>query len=201
MAPSYCIELTRGQQADLLAIARASIEQGLDSKQPLKIARSQLIGPFRIKLGSFVTLLNGGMLRGCVGSIAAIQPLAQAVATAAFNAAFRENRFPPLSDIEIGNTRIEVSVLSPPQALDANSNRELLAQLRPREDGLVLVDTTRSATFLPKVWKHLPESAQFVEHLKAKAGLPCDHWSDSIRFYRYRTVSFAEQPAETTSPA
>jgi len=201
MAPSFCIELARHEEARLLGIARESIERGLVTRQPPELDTSQVSGALAHRLGSFVTLTQRGSLRGCVGSLEPIHPLAHGVGIAAFNAAFRDHRFPPLAEMEVSRTRIEIAVLSQPESIDVGSNVELLASLRPDEDGLLLEETGFRATFLPKVWEKLPDPSEFVRHLKAKAGLPDDYWSGSIRFSRYHTVSIAEphgkSPAES----
>ena len=89
-------------------------------------------------------------------------------------------------------------MLSRPELIDIKTHHELLTKLHPHEDGLLLKDNSHNATFLPKVWEKLPDPQQFVTQLITKAGLPDDYWSDSIRFYRYCTISFAEQPAAMT---
>ncbi len=63
----------------------------------------------------------------------------------------------------------------------------------PGEDGLILAEPAaegggRRGTFLPQVWETLPEPARFLAHLKEKAGLPADHWSETLRVWRYRAV-------------
>lgn len=199
MAPLSCIELTRDEKAQLLIIAWESIEQGLDTNQPLDLDSSQLSGNLAATFGSFVTLTQRGLLRGCVGSIEAMHPLAQGVAVAAFKAAYRDHRFPKLSNAEIEHTQLEISVLSQPEAIAASTDAELLAKLRPYEDGLLVECDGHRATFLPKVWKKLADPEQFVRQLKAKAGLPDDYWSNSIRFYRYHTICEARSVSDRVS--
>ena len=59
----------------------------------------------------------------------------------------------------------------------------------------VVQDGRHRGTFLPSVWDSLPEPAAFLQHLKTKAGLPTDYWSDQIRIYRYETESFSAPEA------
>ncbi len=73
-----------------------------------------------------------------------------------------------------------------------DSESDLLTQLRPGIDGLVLEEGSRRGTFLPVVWEQLPEAKDFLSHLKLKAGIPARHWSDTIRVSRYTTESFGE---------
>ena len=76
-------------------------------------------------------------------------------------------------------------MLTPPELMSIRSEQDLLAQLRPNIDGLILEDGRHRATFLPSVWESIPSPLQFVQHLKQKAGLPVAYWSDSIKAYRY----------------
>ena len=79
--------------------------------------------------------------------------------------------------------------------MPVSDREDLLRQLTPGSDGLVLRDGSCHATFLPKVWEQLPEPESFLTQLLKKAGLPEDHWSDTLQFERYRSTSFAESKA------
>ena len=87
MAPSLCTSLDDQQRNQLLEIARQSIQSGLTTGQALKFDVTELDSELADKTAVFVTLLQRGQLRGCIGSFEAVESLAQAVATAAFNAA------------------------------------------------------------------------------------------------------------------
>jgi AmmeMemoRadiSam system protein A len=131
------------------------------------------------------------MLRGCIGHLEATLPLVEDVAENAFSAAFRDPRFPALRDTEYAALELHISVLTPAEPLDCNSESDLLRQMRPYQDGLILAEGLRRGTFLPSVWEQLPEPREFLRHLKRKAGLPDDYWSPSLQIYRYETESFS----------
>lgn len=192
MLPSPCAEIDHVGQSRLLGIARSAIEQGLQRDRAPRIDLDTVDPGLRPEAAVFVTLTQSGALRGCVGSLQALDPLAQAVANSAFNAAFRDRRFNPLGAAEIGATRIEISVLSAAETLLAENRDDLLAQLRPGVDGLIVEDRGRRATFLPKVWEKMPSPEDFLQQLFLKAGLGADHWSGSISLQRYSTFTFAE---------
>lgn len=192
MEPSYCIDLSAAARMRLLRIARSSISHGLVNHRPVVVERDDLAGVLGEPLGTFVTLRHQQMLRGCVGSLEPVRPLGSAVAVAAYNAAFRDARFPPLREDELHGIDIEVSVLSPLEPMTVNDEGDLLAQIRPGMDGLVIEDAGRRATFLPKVWEQLAEPVDFLRALKLKAGLPEDYWSDSVRCHRYRSICFSD---------
>ena len=80
-----------------------------------------------------------------------------------------------------------MSLLTVPERLLFTSEQDLINQLQPAVDGLILEETYHRGTFLPSVWEQLPDPKTFLRHLKQKAGLPADYWSDNIRVYRYRT--------------
>lgn len=192
MPPSLCIELDETERAALLDIARRSIAHGLDQGRALNVDTAGLGEHLAAPAAVFITLTRDGDLRGCIGSLQALEPLARAVANSAFNAAFRDPRFAALGADELDAIRIEISVLSKMEPIAAESREALLDALQPGIDGLLLEDRGYRSTFLPKVWEKIASPAEFLEHLCLKAGLGARHWSDTIRFHRYRALSFAE---------
>ena len=192
MAPSFCIDLSEPDRDQLLDIARRSIASGLSGGSALQLANGNLAGSLVVPLSSFVTLTRSGALRGCIGSLESSGPLAQSVADSAFKAAFRDSRFPPLEPAEIEDLIIEISVLSKLEPLTVANRADLVDQLQPGEDGLLLQDGSYRATFLPKMWEALSDPEEFLAQLLVKAGLSGDYWSESISFMRYRALSFGE---------
>ena len=184
------MSLNKSQQNQLLGLARESIAHGLKTGKPLKIKLADYPPEFSEPRASFVTLERRQQLRGCIGMLEAVRPLAEDVAENAFAAAFSDRRFPPLAADELNDLDLHISILSPAVAIAFNSEQDLLSQLQPAIDGLILADGMHRATFLPAVWEALPSPSQFLRHLKLKAGLPADYWSDSIKFYRYSTETF-----------
>lgn len=174
----------------LKKIARDSIHYGLKHGTPLPIDTDSLSNSITDQGASFVTLYLHGSLRGCIGSLEAHRPLAEDVAHNAFSAAFQDYRFTPVEESEFAALEIHLSILSKAVPIPCHSEQELLAQLNSGVDGLIIEDNGHRATFLPSVWESLPQPATFVEHLKVKAGLPANYWSDTIRCYRYHTESF-----------
>lgn len=184
--------LDQSYRRSLLALARQSIEHGLSHGRAFPVDPSSYPADLQKRQAAFVTLHTHGALRGCIGHLDAIQPLVQDVTENAFGAAFRDPRFAPLRPAELPHLAIEISVLSPPVPLRFASEAELLEIIQPGVDGLILTDGSARGTFLPTVWESLPEPREFLRHLKTKAGLSPDHWSETIQIQRYRTDSFAE---------
>lgn len=192
MAPLFSIELGQGERRQLPLIARQSIEQGLDVGKALQVNLDTLPPALHVPMGVFVTLTNTGSLKGCIGSMESTDPLAQAVADNAYAAAFMDHRFSPLQAAELDGTDIEISILSPMVPLQVTDRAHLLDTLRPGTDGLLLEDGHHRSTFLPAVWQQLPSAEEFLDHLLSKAGLATDHWSPTLRLYRYETLCLNE---------
>ncbi len=177
---------------ELVRLARGSIEYGLVHGEPLPIRFDGMPEVMADPAATFTTLRLDGKLRGCVGNLESMRPLAQDVAHTAFQAAFRDPRFDPVAQHEISAIRLEVSVLSPMESFPVRDEDDLLAKLEPGKDGLVISLGTRRATFLPKVWDQLPKPAAFLAALKMKCGLENDFWSERLEFQRYKTTTYVE---------
>ena len=173
----------------LIDLARRSILSGLHTGQPPRVAIDGRLPPFMAAPGAaFVTLRRDGALRGCIGSAVATRPLVLDVAEHAFNAAFRDPRFPRLEWLELSGLSLSVSVLTAPEPIRFTDEADLLAQLRPGIDGLIIEDQGQRALFLPSVWEDLPDARQFLKMLKLKAGLPTEPASPGLRAQRFRSI-------------
>ena len=170
---------------ELLDCATASVLHGLKIGSPLPVDVKDHI-PALVENGAcFVTLKHGQRLRGCIGSPEAYRPLILDVAENAYAAAFRDPRFPSLQDDDLKDLILSISVLSPPVAMTFTGEQDLLKQLRPGIDGLIIEDRTKRALFLPSVWDQLPKPVDFLGHLKNKAGMGTGHWSDTFKARRF----------------
>lgn len=147
---------------------------------------------------SFVTIKLHGQLRGCMGSLSSKQPLIENIARNAYNAAFEDPRFQPLTATEFLDIEIEVSVLSDQQILHCETEQALVQQLVPGRDGLILDDGKHCATFLPAVWEQLPTAQQFVAQLKLKAGLEAEQWNTNIKASRYIVSNISQHKTKSS---
>lgn len=172
----------------LLSVARDSIAHGLDTGRALVVDLHLFPPNLQQRRATFVTLELNHQLRGCIGMLEATRALVDDVANNAWAAAFSDPRFPPVSHQEIERLSIHVSVLSPAQRMTFASEEDLLRQLRPGIDGLILEEGARfRSTFLPTVWGSLREPRDFLRRLKQKAGLSENYWSETITVQRYTT--------------
>lgn len=177
----------------MLSLARESIIHGLDTGSALKVSPQDYPPVLQAERACFVTLTRWGDLRGCIGHLEPVQSLIEDVAENAYSAAFRDPRFPSLQREELDEIRVEISVLGLPSPIEFADEEDLVAQIRPGIDGLILeAPTGHRGTFLPSVWESLPEREEFFAHLKLKAGLPVDYWDDQLTISRYTTEAFEE---------
>ena len=169
-------KLTVTERKCLLALARQALLEFVRSGTQPRVAESDLTPALREPGSCFVTLTRHGELRGCIGNLPPREPLFRAVMNNACGAAFRDSRFAPVAGKEIPELEIEISVLTEPTPLAFASPQELLRQLRPEVDGVVLKSEGRTATFLPQVWEKIPDAARFMDELARKALLPTSAW-------------------------
>ncbi|HET8996502.1 MAG TPA: AmmeMemoRadiSam system protein B [Acetobacteraceae bacterium] len=173
----------------LIQIARESILLGLNTGAAPQVVHEDGLAPLLAAPGAaFVTLKRRGMLRGCIGSAMATRPLVVDVAVHAFNAAFRDWRFPRLGAEEMAGLSLSVSVLTPPVPVDFADEAALLAQLRPGIDGLIIRDPGHAALFLPSVWEEIREPETFLDALKQKAGIADGPLPSGFVAQRFRSI-------------
>lgn len=172
----------------LLPIARAAIARELGEHRTVREEAEWLRAPG----ACFITLKLDGRLRGCIGTLRAHRALLDDIKANAVAAAFRDPRFKPLSTAEFAATTLEISVLSALEHLAFSDEQQALAQLRVGVDGVVFEYGHHNSTFLPQVWEEMNDPAEFLSHLKYKAGLPPDFWDPQVRLSRYTVSKWRE---------
>ena len=176
----------------LLKLARSAIEARL-VKRAKVVRPRQVSSVLKESRGCFVTLHKHGRLRGCIGTIEPICSLLECVERSAQSAAFDDPRFPPLKADELKEIDIETSVLSVPKPLGFANGEELKRKLEPNVHGVILSRGGHRSTFLPQVWRQLPDKEQFLEHLCLKGGMSPKAWQDpETRVEVYEAEVFGE---------
>ena len=174
----------------LLSTARDSIRHGLQHKKSLHVNAADYPEVLRASRATFVTLKLLQQLRGCIGTTAAVAPLIRSVADNAYAAAFRDPRFPTLTQDEYDLIHVSISILTSATPVQFANDSDLLKQLRPQEDGLIIELGARRATFLPSVWETLSRPEDFLRQLKLKAGIPIHQPPE--RAWRYQALYVEE---------
>lgn len=187
--------LIAGHGEALLDVAVASVRHGLAHGQPLPVRAQDFAPALRASGASFVTLHAGKDLRGCIGTARAWQALVADVARNGFAAAFEDPRFDEVTPDGLAQLDIELSLLGAPAPVAASSEAEMIAALSPGRDGVILSEGARRGLFLPQVWDTVPDPAEFVRHLKDKAGWDKGYWSPRIVAERFEVRTLSRERA------
>ena len=192
-APKSAAQFNPAERKFLLDLARRTLTRVTAGRDLPEIKSDVVPASCRAAKGCFITLTKSGELRGCIGNILPAGPLYQAIMDNARSAALRDSRFPPVTADEAAKIHIEISVLTVPEPLAFASPEDLLARLQPHRDGVVLRIGGRGATFLPQVWEQLPDRAEFLSHLAAKAGCTPSAWrGKDVSVSLYQAEAFQE---------
>jgi len=179
--------LRAGQRAQLIAVAREAIGAGMRGESPPRLGavESALVR----RAAVFVTLTEDGQLRGCIGCTEPELPLIEAVAKYAQLAAFSDHRFTRVSESELPDLSIEISVLSP------------LVRVRSPDDivvgthGVMVAQHGRRGLFLPQVATeyHMSREEFLTRLCTEKAGLPADAWKHGAELHVFTVERFGEE--------
>lgn len=184
------------EKKELVGLARQTVEKVVKNGEPIEsdpsLADKHHI--FNASRGVFVTLKKAGKLRGCIGNILPRESIVKAVQDNAVNAALHDRRFTPVTENELDNLTVSVSILDYPQRIKVSDPKEYLEVLQTRKDGVILMHQGRRSTFLPQVWENLPEPEMFLNRLCNKQGKPANCWQDpNAVLYRYVAYEFGEE--------
>jgi AmmeMemoRadiSam system protein A len=179
------LDLTDVHQQELVDLARKSIESFIKTGDLIDFESNDPV--LNQALGLFITLRKGEALRGCIGQMWADTPLYQTVKDTAISAATRDPRFPPVSEIELNQLSIKISILSPLDPV------EEISEIEVGKHGLMIVFRGRRGVLLPQVpvergWDRIT----FLENLCAKAGLSLDSWKENPELYSFTTMDFSD---------
>jgi len=181
------------QRRYLLDLARKTLAGAARGRGAPDVADRDVPWALSRPKGCFVTLTKGGKLRGCIGNIFPRGSLAGAVVSMTRNAALADRRFSPVTEDELDDIEIEISVLTVPRPLKFTSSDDLLAKLRPGIDGVVLRLAGRQSTYLPQVWTQIPDKGKFLRSLSSKAGLSPFAWRhEDVSILTYQAEAFHE---------
>jgi AmmeMemoRadiSam system protein B/AmmeMemoRadiSam system protein A len=180
------IPLTAGDKEELLAMARQTIAHFLETGAFPHFAITQ---PGLLQeRGGFVTLRKHGELRGCIGHLIGDRPLYLVVQNAAVSAAVADQRFSPVTEEELSDLEIEISILSPLEQVEG------VDQIEIGRHGVIIRQGLNQAVYLPQV---APEQGwdreEMLENLCLKAGLSKEAWKkEGTRFYVFTAEVFEE---------
>ena len=163
--------LTDSEKMTLHNIALTAIKKRLVNKS--SAIPQTTTNTLNEKRGAFVSLHKHGQLRGCIGYVHGVKPLAEAINDMAIAAAFQDPRFPTLKENELSDLYIEISVLTPMKQISD------IKQIEVGKHGLMMIKNPYSGLLLPQVAIQYNWDRQtFLSETCHKAGLPADAWKD-----------------------
>lgn len=176
--------LSQEERLELLSIAKETIEAHVRSRKvPEFRPTSQALAE---KRGVFVTIRRDGILRGCIGLIEGTRPLWQAVRDMAVSASTKDPRFPPITEKELPEIEIEISVLTPLERVES------IEEIKVGQHGLYVRRGFYSGVLLPQVaTEHGWNREEFLEHTCMKAGLPRDAWKKGTEIHKFEAEVFS----------
>jgi hypothetical protein len=190
-------EISDEEGAYLVKLARRAMETYLKTKKIIE--PDDAPEKLRTPCGVFTTLnkvtATGKELRGCIGLPYPVKPLAEAVVTSAISSAVEDPRFPPVSQSELGEIVVELSVLTPPQYIAVKKPSDYPKEVGVGVDGLIVERGGRSGLLLPQVpveWGW--DAEEFLTQCCLKAWLPPDSWlNEGTRISKFQAIIFEEK--------
>jgi AmmeMemoRadiSam system protein A len=182
--------LTPRQRSELLALARRAIRERVSGSVS---ATTLPVDPSLQSPGAaFVTLTKGDALRGCIGFVRPVHPLAETVRHCAVAAATGDPRFPPVTAEELPQLTLEISVLSPLRPVDS------VDAITIGVHGLYISLGDRHGLLLPQVASEYGwDRDAFLAHTCRKAGLPPDAWRRGALIQSFTVDHFSDgRPVE-----
>jgi uncharacterized protein (TIGR00296 family) len=191
-------QLTREEGEFLVKLARKTVEEYLRNGKVTRVPKDtpqQLMQ----RCGVFVTIssLKHGKkeLRGCIGYPYPTTMLAQAVIECAISSATQDPRFYPLSLEELDHAVFEVSVLTPPEPVEAENPKHLPSKIKVGENGLIIERGFYKGLLLPQVpVEYCWDEEEFLCQCCIKAGLPPDNWLlKTTKVHKFKAIVFEEE--------
>ena len=178
--------ISRKERKLLLEIARNALESHYE-KGSLP-AREETEPLLLEKRGCFVCIKINGKLRGCIGNFVSDQPLYQLVREMAVSAATRDPRFYPMSKEELGESTLEISVLTPLQKVSD------IDDIVPGKHGLYIEKNMARGVLLPQVASEYGwDRETFLSQTSIKAGMQADAWKEGATIYIFGAEVFNEE--------
>ncbi len=190
------LDIMKKECKTIINIAARTIKYSTSSYKQPNIDIASFSPQLQINRATFITIKKDGNLRGCMGTIHPTEPFILNIVKNTYKAALKDPRFPPLRGNELSNIEITISLLSPLQKLSIKDEQDLLMQIKPNVDGLLIKDGIKQSVFLPQVWHEIPNKLDFIACLKQKAGLRSNHWSLNFQVWKF-TVTFIKGTLST----
>lgn len=173
------LEKQREKEDAYVRLARKTIEEYIRKGQKIEVPKELPEEMYSGKAGVFVSIKEDGKLRGCIGTIQAVQAsIAEEIIENAISASTRDSRFSPIEPDELDRLVISVDVLGSMEPIDSPE------ELDVKKYGVVVTKGYKRGLLLPNL-----EGVDTVEEqigiAKRKAGIGED---EKVRLERFEVV-------------
>ena len=159
----------------IIKLAVQALKKYVKHGQKIEIT-SEIENKLDVKRGVFVSLKKDGDLRGCIGTIEAVEKnLAHEIAANTIKACSQDPRFPEVKEKELPQIELSVDVLSPKEKVVD------LDKLNPKKYGVIVNKGRRTGLLLPDL-DGVDTVEKQLDIARRKAGLSPDEKFDIYRF-------------------
>ncbi len=185
-------KLSREQGVKSVKLARETIEGLFREKSKQKSYKDNFL---KQKRGVFTTLTKDGELKGCIGFPRPLMELGKAIKDSSIKAATEDPRFSPVTEEEIDQVCIELSILTQPEEIVYEKDEQLIEKIEIGEDGLIVSSGFRTGLLLPQVAKDNQwDAEEFLSNTCVKAGLNRDAWRKrNLTIKKFQAQIFLEE--------
>ena len=168
--------MLRDQEDEYVKLARLTIETYVRTGRILSAPEGLPEELYGQRAGAFVSIKEDGRLRGCIGTIQAVQgSLAEEIIHNAVSACSLDPRFAPVAEKELDRLTISVDVLGDGEKIDSPD------QLDVKRYGVIVSNGGRRGLLLPDL-DGVDSAEQQIAIAKQKAGIGADEDVELERF-------------------
>ncbi len=173
------IRRQREQEDAFVRLARKTIERYVRTGEVIRQPEDLPEEMSGYRAGVFVSLKKDGRLRGCIGTIQAVQPsIAEEIIQNAVSACSRDPRFSPVGPEELEQLSISVDVLSDAEKIDSSK------ELDVKRYGVIVTNGYRRGLLLPNL-EGVDTVEQQIAIARQKAGIG---ESEEVELERFEVV-------------
>ena len=174
------LEAARSAEDPYVRLARASVEHYILHHKRLPMPQDLPSELSERRAGAFVSIHEHGRLRGCIGTIAAVQEsLAKEIIENAVSASTRDPRFDPIRADELAWLEISVDVLGDPEPISSSG------ELDVKRYGVIVTKGRKRGLLLPDL-DGVDTVEQQISIAKSKAGIA--EWDKDVQLQRFEVV-------------
>lgn len=182
-------ELSEKEQKTLFDIAENTLKWSVASNNSdFDFSKYDISPKLKEKTATFVTLKSNNNLRGCIGTLIPVESLYSSIHNNAINAAIHDHRFMPVTEKELPDIDVHLSILSPITEIKSIDDFNL------GKHGIIIEKERYCAVFLPEVAieQHWTKT-DTLEALSQKAGMDKNDWKENCKYKIFSSVALSRE--------